>query len=229
MTLLQGWQLALLDSWEQVWSTFLSFLPSFVGAVVVFVVGLFVSSWGRKLTEQLLQTVRMENFAAQTGFTNYLKKADIKLTASELVGSIVRWLLMLVFFVAAVDILKLRVVSEVLGQVLGYIPNVVASALVLGAGFMIANLVDGLVRGAFATIDHEAARPVGKLARWVVVVVSFFAAVDQLKIADSLVDTFFQGLTWTLVLVFGLSIGLGGKDLVAKILEDWYKKVHNPK
>lgn len=225
MTLLQAWQQALLASWAQVWSSFVSFLPSFIGAIIVFVVGLFVASWGRRLVEELLRAVRLEDLAASSGFTGYLRRADIKLTATELIGTLVRWVLLLVFFVAAVDILGLTVVSTVLTGVLGYVPNVLAAALVFGAGVLVANLVDGLVRGALATIDHEAARPVGKLARWVVLVVAFFAAVDQLRIAQTLVDTFFQGLTWTLVLAFGLSIGLGAKDLVARLLDDWYKRL----
>ncbi|OGY11752.1 MAG: hypothetical protein A3H88_00495 [Candidatus Blackburnbacteria bacterium RIFCSPLOWO2_02_FULL_44_9] len=226
MTLFQAWQTALLASWVQVSTTLLSFIPNFIGAVVVFLIGLLIAMWGKKLVEELLRAIRLEEGASRSGFTAWLRKADIKLSATELVGEVVRWVLLLVFFVAAVDILGLKVVSGVLGQVLAYIPNVMAAALVLGAGFLIANFVDSLVRGAFATIDHDAARTVGRLARWVVLIVAFFAAVGQLQIAPRLVDTFFQGLTWTLVLAVGLSVGLGAKDLVSKVLEDWYKRLH---
>lgn len=225
MNLLTAWQTAILASWYQVSTAFLSFIPKFMGAVVVFVVGIMIAKWAAQLVEEVLKVVRLEDFSKNSGFTKYLNRANIKMTATQLVGSLVKWLLLLIFFSAAVDILGLTVVSEVLGKLLGYIPNIFAAALIFGAGFVIANLVDGLVRGAFATIDHEAARPVGKIARWVVLVVAFFAAVDQLQIAQNLINTFFQGLTYTLVLIFGLSIGLGGKDFVAKILDDWYKKI----
>lgn len=226
MTLFQAWQSALFASWAQVSATLVSFIPSLLGAIIVFVIGMLAASWGKRLIEELLRAVRLEELAAKSGFTGYLRRADIRMSAVELVGEIVKWILLLVFFVAAVDILGLRVVSEVLGRVLGYIPNVVAAALILGAGFLIANLVDGLVRGAFATIDHESARPVGRLSRWVVLVVAFFAAIGQLNVAPRLVDTFFQGLTWTFVLAIGLSVGLGAKDLVAQVLSDWYKRIN---
>lgn len=225
MPLLQVWQEAILLSWNQVSSSFLSFLPSFVGAVVIFVLGILVAAWGRRLIEEILKAVRLEDLSRSSGFDAYLKKADISLSATELTGAVVKWLLLLVFFIAAAEILGLAIVSTTLTSLLGYVPNVFAAALIIGAGAVIANLADGLVRGAFATIDHQAARPVGKLARWVVILVAFFAAVDQLKIAPALVETFFQGLTWTLVLVIGLSVGLGGKDIVAKVLDDWYKRL----
>lgn len=226
MNLLQSWQEALLYSWDQVWTSFAFFLPSFLGAVVIFVVGLFLASWANRLVMELVKVLRLEDLSVSSGFSKYLQKAEIKLTATEIIGEVVRWILLLVFFIAAVEILGLTVVSNVLYQVLAYVPNVIAAALIFGVGFFIANIVEGLVRGAFASVDHEAAKPVGRLARWVVLVVAFFAAVDQLRIAPRLMDTFFQGLTWTFVLVFGLSIGLGSKDLVAKFLEDWYKKLH---
>lgn len=226
MPALQAWQEAILTSWSQVWSAFLAFLPNFVGAVVIFVVGILVAAWGRRIVEEILKAVRLEDLSKSSGFADYLRRADIGLTATELVGAFVKWTFLLVFFIAAVDVLQLTIVSTVLTRVLGFVPNVVAAALIFGAGFVVANLADGLVRGAFATVDHEASRPVGRLARWVVLAVAFFAAVGQLRIAPELVETFFQGLTWTLVLAVGLSLGLGGKDLVSKLLDDWYKRLH---
>ena len=212
-------------SWNEVWSAFLSFLPSVIGAIIIFVVGIFIAGWGKRLIEEVLRIVKFESLSTSSGFARYLERADMKLTASQLLGSIFKWILLLVFFIAAVEILGLTVVSVVLTNLLGYIPNVLAAALIFGAGFIIANFSENLVRGAFTTIDHQTAKPVGKLAHWVILVVAFFAAVDQLKIAPTLIDTFFQGLTWTLVLILGLSFGLGGKEFVAKILDDWYKKI----
>lgn len=226
MTLFGIWQEAILSSWNQVWSAFFGFIPVFLGAVLIFLIGILVAGWAKKLIEQVLGFAHLEDLSRKSGFASYLERADIRLTATEILGNIAKWLLLLIFFIAAVEVLGLTVVSVVLTSILSYIPNVFAAALIFGAGIFIANLVDGLVRGAVATVDHESARGIGKLARWVVLVVGFFAAVGQLKIAPALTDTFFQGLTWTLVLILGLSIGLGSKDIVARLLDDWYKKIN---
>ena len=69
------------------------------------------------------------------------------------------------------------------------------------------------------------ARPVGRLAYWVVVVVAFFTALSQLRVAEALTQAVFQTLSWALALAIGLLIGLGAKDLVSKILLDWYEKI----
>ena len=225
MNELSSWQTALLVSWSEVWTSFVRILPSLLGAVVVFAIGLILAYWVKRLLVQGLRMVQLEKLTGMVGVDRYLAKAEIKLTFVELLGTIVEWIIVLVFFLAVVDILGLSAVSMVLAQVLGYIPNVLAAALIFAAGYFVARLVDSLVRGALVSVDHDLARPVGKLARWVILLVTFFAAVDQLQIARGLISTFFQGLTYTVVLIVGLSVGLGAKDLVAKILTDWYEKI----
>lgn len=225
MGLLSSWQEALLSSWAQVWTSFLGILPSLLGAIVIFAVGLLLAYWVKRLIIEALKLIRFEKVSSSIGADKYLAKAEIRYGLIELLGTTVEWIIILVFFLAAVDILGLSAVSSVLATVLGYIPNVIAAALIFAAGYIVAGLAAALVRSALVSVDHEAARPIGRLTRWVILLVTFFAALDQLKIAQGLIATFFQGLTYTIVLVVGLSVGLGAKDLVAKILNEWYERI----
>lgn len=225
MYTLSSWQSALIASWSEVWSSFIRVLPSIVGAIVVFAIGLVLAYWVKRLLIRGLKLVRLESATSKLGIDQYLAKAEIKFSFIELIGTVAEWIIILVFFLAVVDVLGLSAVSMVLASVLGYLPNVLAAALIFAAGYIVAGLADGLVRGALVSVDHELAKPVGKLSRWVVMVVAFFAAVDQLQIARGLIQTFFQGLTYTVVLIVGLSVGLGAKDLVSKILTDWYERI----
>lgn len=218
-------QSSLLGAWGQVWMSFLIVLPRVLGAIIVFAIGLAISYWAKRLIVEVLKFVQLGRLTSAAGIEKYLEKAEIKFSFSELVGTIFEWIILLVFFLAVVDILGLPAVSQVVAGVLGYIPNIVAAALILGAGFVFGGLVDGLVRGALASFDGSVARSIGKLSRYVVIIFAFFAGLDQLKIAQGLVITFYQGLTYTVVLVVGLAVGLGSKDLVAKILGEWYEKI----
>ena len=206
------------------WASFLVLIPTILGAVLIFAIGLVLAYWVKRLIEEGLKALRVEKLTDSLGINQFLKKAEIKINPSEVLAVFAQWLIILVFFLAAVDILGLSAVTSVLTKVLSYIPNILAAALIFGAGYFVAGLVESLVRGALVSVDHEAAKPVAKLARWVLLLITFFAAVDQLQIAQGLISTFFQGLTYTIVLVVGLSVGLGAKDVVAKILNDWYER-----
>lgn len=225
MNFFQVWQESLLSAWYQVGPTIGMALVTALGAVIVFVVALVISYWAKRLIEGVLRLVQLEELSKASGISAFLKKADIKLSASEVAGEFVRWLVILVGFIAAANVLGLAAVVDVLMRLLGYLPNVFAGALILAVGIIVARITDGLVRGALATVDHEAARPVGRLAYWVILILAFFAALSQLKIAEALTEAVFQTLSWATALALGLLIGLGSKDLVSRILLDWYEKV----
>ena len=222
---LSTWQTALIGSWGQVWVSFLGIVPNILGAIIIFAVGLILAFWAKRLIIEFLKLIRFEKLTKTVGIDRYLKKADFKLSIVDLLGTVVEWIVILVFFLAVVDILGLSAVSTVLATVLGYVPNVLASALIIAAGYIIAGIVEGLVRGALVSVDHDIAKPTSRFARWIIMVVAVFAAIDQLQIAQGLIATFFQGLTYTIVLAIGLSVGLGAKDLIAKVLNDWYDKI----
>ncbi|MEK7182682.1 MAG: hypothetical protein AAB694_00800 [Patescibacteria group bacterium] len=225
MNLFEVWQTSLLSAWAQVGPGVLTVLVVAIGAGLVFAITLVIAYWARRLVEEVLKAVQLEQLVQAAGIGIVLHRAEIKLTVSQIIGEFVRWIIILVGFIAAVNILGLTPVVDVLMQILGYLPNVFASALVLAAGFFVARLTEGLVRGALASVDHDAARPVGRLAYWVVVVVAFFTALSQLRVAEALTQAVFQTLSWALALAIGLLIGLGAKDLVSKILLDWYEKI----
>lgn len=219
------WQSALSGSWNQVWYSTLLILPRILGAILVLSIGLILAYWVKRLIVQGLKLVKFESLTKGAGVEGYLRKADIKLTLSEIVATFFEWILVIVFFLAATEVLGLTAISAVLAGILGYVPNILAAALIFAASIVVAKLVDGLVRGAVAGIDREVSKPAGRMARYVILIVGFFAAIDQLQIAQGLISTFFQGLTYTIVLVVGLSVGLGAKDLVSKALTDWYDKI----
>ena len=225
MNSLSVWQAALINSWGGVWASVLGVLPIILGAIIVFAIGLVIAYWVKRAVIELLKALRLESVTKSAGIDDYLARAEIKFNFIDLVGTIFEWIIILVFFLAVVDILGLSAVSAVVLSVLGYIPRIVGASLILGAGYVVAKIVDGLVRGALISIDKEVAKPLGKLARWVVLLIATFAAIDQLQVAQGLTTVFFQGITYTVVLVVGLAVGLGTKDLVSKILTDWYDKL----
>lgn len=225
MDVLQMFQSALVGSWNGVWLPVAAVLPRIIGAVLLFSLGLLVANWVKVLITKLLNAVSFEKLSKTIGFDRYLNRIQAKVTFTDILAMFFEWVLVLVFLLAATEVLGLSVVSSVAAQVLAYVPNILAAALIFAVAFYIAKLVGGLIVSVVAGIDKKIASPAGNVARFLILLIGFFAAIDQLKIAQSLVTTFFQGLTYTIVLVVGLSVGLGGKDLVSKILNDWYERV----
>lgn len=217
------WQSAFLMALSEIMTNILSFIPALIAALIVFIVGLILANWGKILTIKLLETISLSSLVEKSGLDKFLKKAEIKVKIEEILGGIVKWLIILVFFITAVNILGLTTVTLVLNTILAYIPNIIAAALILTIGVLLAGLVESLVKGAIAQVDVKTARLLGKISSYMVVVFATLAAINELKIAQTFISTLFIGFVAMLALGFGLAIGLGAKDLVAEVLKDWYQ------
>ncbi|MEA3355349.1 MAG: hypothetical protein U9Q63_02615 [Patescibacteria group bacterium] len=219
---ISNWQEAVLLAGSNVLSRFFGFLPSLFGAILIFIFGLILAKWGKALVVKILNLIKLDKFLNKSGLQPFLTKAEVKLKASMFFGEITRWLITIVFFIASVNVLGLTTVSGVLYSILEYIPNIVSSILILTAGVLIAGLVENFIKGTVNQVEPKTSRLLSKIASYLVVIVAALAAINELGIAQSLINTLFIGVVATLTLGIGLSIGLGGKDIVSKILMDWY-------
>ena len=122
----------------------------------------------------------------------------------------------------AFDALGLPAVSDVLRQLLLWLPNLVVAVVVLVVGGLLANAAAGLVRGATASAGFGHPDLIANMARAAVWVFAIIVAVNQIGIAKELVNTLFTGAVALAVIAFGLAFGLGGRDLAANVLRRWY-------
>jgi len=217
------WQNAFLTVSNNILTSVIAFLPNLLAALVVFVVGLILASWFKAVVVKLFSLAQLSIIVKKSGFHQFLEKAEVKLKIEEILGRIVKWLVVLIFSVTAINILGLTTVSEVLSGLLAYVPRIISAILILTVGVLLAGLVESLIKGALGQIDVKTSRLFGKISSWLVIIFTTLAAINELGIAQSLINTLFIGFVAMLALGIGLAIGLGAKDLVSEILQEWYQ------
>lgn len=225
MNSLQLWGTSVSGSLLDVWGRFVSFLPAFVGALLVFFLGLIIATALGKAVERLLKIARVDEAFAKIGFSQAMKSYGLVENASQLLGGIVKWVLVLVFLMAATDVLGLNQVTSFLDQILFYIPNLVVAMIILAVALIVANFVENIVRSSAKTAEIVSASFLGVVAKWAIVIFGVLAALIQLGIVESLANTLFIGFVGALSLALGLAFGLGGKDEAALLLKRLREKL----
>ena len=218
---------AFLSALSDTLANILSYIPNILAAFVVFLIGLVLARWCKRLTVKILKTLQLSALVKKSGFEPFLEKAEITVKVEEIVGAIVKWLIILVFFIATVNLLGLSTVSTVLNSILGYIPRVISATLVVTIGVLVAGLVEGVVKGTLRQVGVKTARLLAKFASFLIVIFASLAAINELKIAQALVNSLFIGFIAMLALGIGLALGLGAKDLVSRVLNEWYDNFRN--
>lgn len=215
---LQTWGDVIVASLQQVWATVAVFLPLFIGAVVVLILGWIIAVAVGKVVEQIVRALRLDTILSKLDFEKTLERAGWKLNSGAFVGGLVRWFLIIVFLLASVNILGLTQVSDFLQDVLLYIPNVIVAAFILIISAVLSEAVEKFVRGSVEAAGYRGTF-VGVVARWAIWLFAFAAALLQLGIATALVQTLVTGLVAALAIAFGLAFGLGGKEVASDFLQ----------
>lgn len=215
---LQTWGDVIIASLQQVWTSVAGFLPLFIGAVIVFIVGWIVAVALGKVVEQIIRALKVDAVLAKLDFEKTLERAGMKLNSGAFVGGLVKWFLLVAFLLAAANIVGLSQVSGFLRDVLLYIPNVVVAALILIIAGLVGETAERIIRGSVEAAGYRGAL-VGVVTRWAIWIFAFIAVLLQLGIATVLVQTLITGFIAALALAFGLSFGLGGKDAAASFID----------
>jgi Conserved TM helix len=206
-------------------NSFLSAIPRIFGFLVVLIIGWIIASLLARGVQALLHAVRFNELARRSGFADFVHKMGVRDDSSGVIAGVVKWFVRLITLVVAFDTLGLPAVSNVLQQLLLWLPNLVVALVVLVIGGLAAKALSQLVRGATAEAgfgNPDTLATVTSVAVWGFTIV---VAINQLGIATTLINTLLIGLVGALALAFGLAFGLGGRDRAAQVLESMGRQV----
>lgn len=208
---------ALYNSMEGLWEMVILYIPIALVAFLVFLLGLIISPLLGNLARRFVSIAKLDSLAEKTGFIDQAKNIGISLSISGLIGGLVKWFFLIAFFVAAVDILGWERLTDVLYELLFFIPNVIVAVVILVAGLVLGDLLNKVIVKKIEASKEPAVQGklIGKFAQWSVMVFAILSALHQLGIAQELIVVMFAGIVLTLSLAFGL----GGRQKAAEIIE----------
>ena len=223
--LVQGWAQITTYALQNLWQGFLTFIPTLIGAIIVFIIGWFISVGIGKLVVEVLIRIKFNKLFEKTGWKQALEKAELKVNAAEFIGAIAKWVLVIVFLLAAVEILGFVQFAAFLKSILAYLPNVIVAVLILVVTVILVDIVEKVVRTAVEGVKVGYGHLVSVMIKWSIWIFAVLAILHQLGIAKPFMETLFTGFVAMLVISLGIAFGLGGKDVAAEILQDLKKKL----
>src|SRR3990167_5206246 len=130
--ILNTWGEVLTASFQSLWIGVANFIPHLVVAIIIVILGWLVGAlWGRAIWH-VFRSLRVDEALRKAGFEGFLRRGGVNLDSGAFIGGIVKWFVIVVFLVAAFDILGLQQVNLFLQEVvLAYLPRVLVAALVL--------------------------------------------------------------------------------------------------
>ncbi|MBI5277340.1 MAG: small-conductance mechanosensitive ion channel [Burkholderiales bacterium] len=199
-----------------------SVIPKIFGFLLIVAVGWFLATLAERGLSALLRRVRFNELAQRSGLSDFVAKMGMNTDSSGMIGLVVKWFIRLVSLAVAFDALGLPAVSEVLRDLLLWLPNVVVALVILVIGGLAARGLSNFVRGMASEAALTNAQFLARLASIVVWAFAIVVAIHQIGIATELVNALFIAIVGSVALGVGLAFGLGGRDTAAEIVRNWY-------
>lgn len=227
---LQSWATVLTASFQNIGYGIVQYIPNLVVAVLIILLGWIVGVGLGRGVAQIVRTLKLDSVLRTAGVEELFTRAGYHLDAGALLGGLVKWFVIIVFLVASLDILGLQQVNVFLQEVvLRYLPQVIVAVLILLAAAVIAEAVESLVSGTAKASSIGSPYFLGSVAKWAIWLFAILAALNQLQVAQVLVQTLFTGIVIAISLAVGLSFGLGGQHAAQKCIEKVQKQLEERK
>lgn len=195
---------------------FVAYLPRVIFAVIVVLIGVLVGQLLKVAVVKVLKLIRLKPYTDAVGLN---KVFTAKVELAELLGDLVKWAIIIVSLLPALEILNLPKVYDLVFSVVAYIPRVIVAVAIIIIGGVIADLVARLVESTAQTIGAKTAAVAADLARWIIIVMAVITAVNQLGINTVIVNQVILGLIAMLAIAGGLAFGLGGQAAAKEVIE----------
>ena len=206
---------SIVTPFENLWNRIGEFLPNFLAAVVLLVIGVAIALGVRLLVIKLLNSIGWEKLARKTPALRILEVGDIRYPFFELVGAVVFWVVILVFSGTAARSLGLTSVELLIDHFVAFLPNLFLAVVIVALGAWMGRLAGKFARAFAAAAGIQEANLLGKGVQYLVIVIALGTALEQLNVATR----FLFGAFLIVLGSLGLAFGLGGREKAQEILQ----------
>lgn len=201
---------------------FASAMPNIIAGFFLFIIGLVVGRFVGDLTSKILYDLGLDKLLLSIGaegLEKKLSKKETKFSLANIGGNLIAIVVILLFSMESLEIMHFDLLASAIDKLILYLPHVLVAFVLIALGFYLSKILEDLVRKSFSVERAFEADMIGLGLRYGVIVLSFFMAFDQLKIAHTIVTSAFIILLGTVGLAFALAFGLGGQDFAQSYIQ----------
>lgn len=200
----------------------MSVLPSILGAILILFFGWLIAKLFSKGIVKLLKLVKFDSLANKMDAEEFLKRANIQLAPSQLIGKFIYWILLLLVLISASDTMGWNAFSNEISKLLSYMPKLLVAVVFFIVGTYIATFVRDLIRGATSSLGISTGKLISNFIFYVLVVIVTLTALEQGGVDTSIITSNLLLVLGAILLAAAISYGFASRDILANILASFF-------
>ena len=188
-------------------NSILGFIPNILVALIIIIIGCMIGKFVGQIVTRLIATAGLDAKLAKL-----LDKDDQKFSLSKLVGTVVNVIIVIFFVVEGLNVLELKVLTNVGTVVIGYMPVALSAVIIAVVAFFASSVAE-------KALKKNGKTTYALIAKVAIFTVAGFMILSQLGIAAEIVNTAFKLVLAAVAIAVALAFGLGGKEFAANTLK----------
>lgn len=203
---------------------FAAVIPNLLGALAVLIIGLIVSKIASRFVRRILVTIGADKLAERLNEIEIVYKSNIRLAPSKLLAKVVYYFLLFIFVVAATDILNMPVISQLVSEILNYIPILISAMAVFVVGLLISDFLKNVVKTTCDSLGIPASGMISSIVFYFLFLNIAMIALSQARIDTEFIQDNLSIILAGVVLAFAIGYGFASRNIVANFLASFYNK-----
>jgi uncharacterized integral membrane protein len=199
-------------------------IPNLIKAILIFLIGYYISKAVTKIIEAILTRSGVDRFGEKIEEIEIISKANVKVKISKIVAKIIYAFILLIFIVAATDILGISSISNLVAKTIEFIPNLIVAIIIIVGGLLISDSLRKLIQRTCESLGIGSAKMIGMVVFYFCFISVFMMALGQIQVNTQFLETNLSIIVAGGVLAFSIGYGLASKETVANYLSNRYAK-----
>jgi len=202
----------------------ISFMPRLLTSTIILLLGYGLSKLVATIVKRLGERLGLESILDRTGIKAGLDKAQIKRTGTELLASLLFWIIFLNFLLIGLENMGLNAAVDPLRDLIAFLPRLLAALATLTAGVLLAQFLGRAAQAAMSGMGVDFHQEVGQGVNMLLIIMVVIVVLEQLGIDASIMTTVFTNVITIIIAGVALAFGLGGRDVARNVLAGYYAR-----
>lgn len=199
-------------------------IPQLTFALLVLLFGWLIARVVRKIVRRILAGLGVDNLAERLNDIDLVQRSGIRVEISSVLAQMIYYVLMLAFVIFATDMLGVPAITQMVRDVVDYLPALFSAFVLLLLGLFLADMVRGIVLTACQSMGLPSAKIIATAIFYFLFITVAVSALAQAKINTGFMALNISIIIGALALAFAVGYGISSRDLLSNYLAGGYNR-----
>ena len=197
---------------------------SLLKALLVLLFGWLFIKLLLSILKRTFKAIKIDKLGEKLNDIEIVDGKKLNINVSKILLTMVKWVLLIILLIVVSEMMGLSIISEEIGKIIAFIPQILSAAVIFVIGLVLANFVKKSIQSFFKSFELSGSKIVSQLVFFIILTIVSITALNQAGINTEIITNNLNMIFGAFLAAFALAVGFGAKDVVADLMRAFYTR-----